>query len=344
MHQLISTPHSLTLAFSIARNATTSPLLKLPTEIREQIWTEVLGNNLIHLKYLYEDDDLYDDDVDFETNESLHNSLQYSRRHGKTYGSAWRHLICEEDCKEDKPAEDRVSPKTGRAYRWHPHRFCDPHYETPNPYKQPLQFYSNHETMRLTVLRVSNQTYAEATRVLWSSNTFSFPDGVTAKRFLMTRTMNQKRLIRSLRFEMQWWLEQYYKEWNSALTMPVVRSLSGLRNLRVLITHDMEAELYEDSKNDLLDTTSWCEGLRKLSTLPLTNVEVLVKSAGLLKRKRMWTDSDMKEVAAGLQEMLLNPQGADVYAEQQIRLQEVMKRCREMEKERAAMRRPLPRN
>ena len=198
--------------------------------------------------------------------------------------------------------------------------------------------------MRLTVLRVSNQTYAEATRVLWTSNIFSFHDGITAKRFLMTRTMNQKRLIRSLRFEMQWWLEQYYKEWNSALTMPVVRSLSGLRNLRVLITHDMEAELYEDSKNDLLDTTSWCEGLRKLSTLPLTNVEVLVKSAGLRISQRMWTHSDMKEVAAGLQEMLLNPEGAEVYAEQQRRLQEVMKRCREMEKERAAMRRPLPRN
>ena len=71
-------------AHSIARNATTSPLLTLPTEIREHIWTAVLGNSLIHLDY-----ENYDE-LSFKKNESLN-------------PHPWRHLICQEDCKEDKP-------------------------------------------------------------------------------------------------------------------------------------------------------------------------------------------------------------------------------------------------
>ena len=51
---------------SIARNASTSPLLRLPLEIRNNIYTEVLRNRLIHLRYLY------GDDVSFETNEEMH--------------------------------------------------------------------------------------------------------------------------------------------------------------------------------------------------------------------------------------------------------------------------------
>ena len=323
------------LSRSIARNASTSPLLNLPPEIREKIWKEVLGNNLIHLVYLY------GDDVDFETNESLHSSINYSRKAGKSYGSAWRHLVCEEDCAERRPDEKQTYEATDEVYWLRPHQLCKPHYDEPAPDESPIEFW-DHETMRLTILRVSNQTYVEANRVLYASNTFSFADGITCKRFMMTRNIKQKRMIKSLRFEMEWWLETH-KEWNSALTMPLVRSLSGLRNLRLLIIHDLEADIYNAVKGNFLHSTSWCEGLRKISILPLTSAEVHVRSAGLSSETRTyWTESDMAEVADGLREILLNPKGAEVYAEAREKEQEQGRRNREREAKMRASRTMLP--
>lgn len=186
----------------------------------------MLGNNLIHLRYLY------DDDVDFTTNDSLHGSMNYSRKAGKSYGGAWRHQICEEDAEENKPEEKRTYPYSDEAYLYRPHQFCSPEYETPNPYKGPIDFGSNHETVPLTILRVCQQTYAEANRVLWTTNTFSFPDGTTFGRFMMTRNINQKRWIKKLRFAMDWCYHGY-REWNKILNMPLIKSLTGIQNLRV---------------------------------------------------------------------------------------------------------------
>lgn len=166
-------------AESIARDATTSPLLTLPTEIRDKIWTEVLGNSLIHLECEY------DDELSFKDNETL-------KPH------PWRHLVCQEDCKENRPAEPEAL-----IYYLAAHAGCEPDYEVPDS-EGPIVF-TDHKTMRLTVLRVCNQIYTEAARVLWTSNTFSFRDGDALRRFLMTRSIKQKPMIRSLRLEMGWW-------------------------------------------------------------------------------------------------------------------------------------------
>ena len=313
-------------AHSIARNATTSPLLTLPTEIREQIWTEVLGNSLIHLDYDY------DGELSFKDNETLN-------------PHPWKHLICQEDCKENRP-DVKHSFETEAGTQIHylsAHAGCEPDYDFEAPDSEgPIDF-SDHETMRLTALRVCNQVYTEASRVLWSSNTFSFRDGITLKRFLTTRNIKQKGMMRSLRLEMGWWTPDY-EDWDKAFTMQALKSLPELRHVRLHITHKMEAERYRHIKHRFLNSIPWGDFVRKLATVAFTTAEVHVRLRETQRRDMMWTDSDMKEVADMLREMLLNPEGAKVYAEQQRRLQETRKRRHEMEKERAAMRRPLPRN
>ncbi|KAL8735534.1 MAG: hypothetical protein Q9166_000702 [cf. Caloplaca sp. 2 TL-2023] len=77
---------------SIAQNALASPLLRLPPELRNRIWAEILGERLIHLKHLY-----YDRERDFEENDDMYFS---TRRYGN--GSAWRRVICEDDGPEDQ--------------------------------------------------------------------------------------------------------------------------------------------------------------------------------------------------------------------------------------------------
>ncbi|KAI4274309.1 MAG: hypothetical protein L6R38_006130 [Xanthoria sp. 2 TBL-2021] len=82
----------------------------------------------------------------------------------------------------------------------------------------------------------------------------------------------------------------------------------------------------EDSGSDI---SNFSEGLFRLSTLPLTNAEVRVKiskqgtETGL--EAGLWSRSDKDQVAQDLQKMLLDPKGAEIYAEAQRKAKEQLK-------------------
>ena len=308
-------------SLSINQNALTSPLLRLPLEIRNNIWSEVLGNRLIHVRYLY------DDELSFETNEELHSAMTWSRQLHKTCGSAWRHVVCERDCPEAQ--EDRRFTSDGETFLLESHHACesDLGYDT----YEPEQFhgvwgYFHHEMMRLSVLRSCRQIYVEANNILWTSNTFSFADSVTFRRFMMTRNIHQKRLIESLRLQMEW----VDKQWNKSLNMALVRSLSGLRRLRLNIEHKLLFGSYESEKSlNLPYPTLHFDGLKKLSTLLLTEVEIVVETPVIGSEDHLWTKEDRQDFAEGLRTILLNPKGAQTYAEDELKWKE--KRRREKE-------------
>lgn len=319
--------------YSIKRNASSSPLLRLPAELRDRIWTEVLGERLIHLDYKYFDDEMEFDDFDDS----------YEHCFGR---SPWRHVVCEDDGPEDRPKQKSVpNPKyyfavPGAKQRWvYPHDACKLDYEDPG-FSRPIE-YHEHEGMRLTVLRASRQTYTEANRVLWTTNTFSFTDGIALQRFMMTRTISQKRLIRNLRFDMEWERgEERY--WNKALSMALVKSLIGLRTLRLNILYDMKQRLWHASDDNFLHYTSWTDGLRRLSTLPLISAEVAFRiREWRSKDPSYWQKGDRDECAQDLKKMLLNPQGAEVYAEHQRQLKITSAMSKEIEAASARQRRPF---
>ena len=297
----------------------------------------MLGDRLIHLRYLY------DDEVSFETNELLHSGLHWSDELKTTYGSAWRHVICERDCPENQEDEKRTT-RGGEILSIRPHQICES-YLTYNPiapdniYKE--WYCDGREMVRLSVLRSCRQIYVEANKILWTTNTFSFADATTLKRFMMTRTINQKRSIASIRLQME--LDSYgHREWNTALNMPLVRSLCGLRHLRLHIEHEMNARSYEFAKsNNLLFTTTYCEGLQKVSILPLAKVEVVVRNPQFIPEHDLWTKVDREEFAEGLRKILLNPKGAQIYADDQLRRKEACRKRQESEaKIKASMFRP----
>ena len=196
--------------------------------------------------------------------------------------------------------------------------------------------------MRLTVLAVSHQIYAEANHILWTTNTFSCGDGITFQRFIKTRTHSQKRLIRNLRFEMEWKIDfGDWKIWNKALSMPLVKSMIGLRTLRLNILYELKEYRWQDVKDDFVESFFFTEGLRRLSTLPLTGAEVAFRISGHTSRPGLWQKVDRDACAQKLREILLNPEGAEVYAEQQRRLKESSAMNRQMEANRASIRRPI---
>lgn len=187
--------------------------------------------------------------------------------------------------------------------------------------------------MRLTILRLSRQIYVEANKVLWTTNTFSFTDPMAFKRFMSTRSVHQKRMLRNLRLEFEWSLMDSSKAWNSALILPMVRSLSGLRHLRLLMAYDIEATRYSSVSR----CYNWplgsifCEGLEKLSILPLQSVEIAMVSPKWSCGVRGWTAEQKKETASRIQDLLLNPNGAEIYAEGQRKQKELIREERERE-------------
>ncbi len=192
----------------------TSSFLRLPPEIRNKIYSGLLGDRLIHLRYT--------DD----------RTLAYLKReNGKTPASActaWRHVICQADCPENDEDEEITYPNLGgegEKVSWlRPHQKCD---DSRN------FLHGDRQTLPLQILRSCRQMYTEANQILWSTNTFSFNRGIAFKCFMGARTLIQTRALKRLRFQMDY--SEEHKDWNSALNFAAVRSQHGLRHSRLSI-------------------------------------------------------------------------------------------------------------
>lgn len=264
----------------VLQNSTTSPLLRLPAEIRNKIWTYVLGDQLVHIRYQQSSYEL-----NFETNDS-----------------AWQHVVCEHDCPEDS-TEEMLRPSDGDTILRARHSICHEYFQVFKPIGL-----GHPSTMRLNILRASRQIYSEAGQILWTTNTFSFTNGVTFNRFMMDRTVDQKRLIRSLRFEMCWgeyshWNDELVEDWNSALNSSLVRSIQNVRSLRLMVTLDMRG------KQGWIPDKNYCAGLRRLSILPLTNAEVGIRALYLRPGTKQELYEEERRVAEQLINLLLTPSG-----------------------------------
>ncbi|KAL8916912.1 MAG: hypothetical protein Q9208_008276 [Pyrenodesmia sp. 3 TL-2023] len=306
---------------TIARNAITSPLLRLPLELREQIWTHVLGERLIHLKY-----DPTAEDPEHRPVFSLEFSLSsyggyeriILRHYTEMNGNIWSASIVVPRMVRDEDDKD-VGKWQESHDECHLHDY-DPHSLPP---RRPADL-SGNSTMHLTVLRASRQIYVEANRILWATNTFSFNDAPSFEEFMKTRNAHQKRLINTLRFEMHWGSSEA-KQWNSVLNMTLVKSLTGLRTLHLPITYNIKKHLWDLVKNNFVQQASYTQGLRKLSMLPLTNAEVVIRTSPPRHRclppagweKGLWQRSDMDHCANELRQLLVNPMGAEIYAQHQ---------------------------
>lgn len=247
-------------------------------------------------------------------------SLSQKLRQG--YGSGWRHVVCKKDGPEAQ--ENRVfTTSGGQVFTLQLHHTCelDLSYDTPEPhtkYKDSCNF--GRETVRLSVLRSCRQIYVEANNMLWTSNTFLFADPTTFKRFMMTRTINQKRLLKSLRLQMESAFNEV-SQWEKSLNLALVRSLSALRRLRLNLEYKSPFISYDSAEGYNLDITRNFHGLKKLSILPLTEVEIVV-GCPRYESGNQTTQVDRKNFAEGFRKILLNPKGAQIYAEDQLKWKE----------------------
>lgn len=118
-----------------------------------------------------------------------------------------------------------------------------------------------------------------------------------------------------------------HKDWNSALNFAVVRSLHGLRHLRLSIAYSFISKDYEYLKNLFTGSSrnSYVEGLEKIATLPLTRVELVRRpdyAEFLDGYEDLWSKAERTDYAEGLRNLLLDPKGAEVYKQKQMEVKE----------------------
>ena len=214
------------------------------------------------------------------------------------------------------------------------------------------------ESVHLTALRVCRQIYNEANDVLWSTNTISFSEaGPAFAEFMESRTTYQKQTLRKLRLQMDWVYEDE-KGWNRSLGVKRLRSMTGIRRLRLQINHSMEAALYQKAKTGgdelaYFQPHQW-EFLLKMATMPLTDVEVFVSDFPVVisdypfydddivepprDLSGLWTAEDRIEYADEIRRILLDPQSAEKHAQFQDTLQKCRQVIRDVRKEQRASR------
>ena len=172
--------------------------------------------------------------------------------------------------------------------------------------------------MHLRLLRTCRQIYTEANQVLWETNIFSLDDARTFVRFMDTRNTHQRGLINKIRLVMRLGPGSDW-EWNDALDMPRVKSFQGLRFLWLAINERQTAKQFEEHERlgllhrIMIDSKSGDAILRRLATLPLTKVNVVVTSKDFYYDYRepihpsdLWTRQQQEKCAELIRARLLD--------------------------------------
>ena len=106
--------------------------------------------------------------------------------------------------------------------------------------------------------------------------------------------------------------------WNRALDMTLIKSLTGMRSLRLQINHSVEAGFHYQARawgNELaLFKSEHLELVHRMAILPLIDVEVYVgdRSPPLILGA-LWSAEDRKEYANVIRKIILDHNGAAKY-------------------------------
>ena len=158
-------------------NAVRSPLLSLPSEVRECILKHLLGDRLIHLKYLE------------KYQERRYNTARDVVKQRQDGAGSFRHVVC--SCLNDF---DTRKEGLGNTLR---HEDCIIYEYLKGKAKTRT---APHCQMRATlpVLSTCRQLYEESNFILWSTNFFSFDEDKSLFRFVTSLNQAQKRNLKKL--------------------------------------------------------------------------------------------------------------------------------------------------
>jgi hypothetical protein len=233
---------------SVKRNAISSPLLNLPRELREKIWSNLLGDQTIHITI---------SPGPRSNRKGRRNPVQ--RRRKPVFRRPYAHcsfpmtyIVCEATVSEQEGYELFMNTRTtdipeeqgGLDMRLSCNRhakcydYCKDFRigrkdEQPSP-RERLE----RNRIHIAILSVCRQAYVEVNPILWGSTTWSFTQGIEFYKFLGERTAIQRRFLRKLHLDIEKWNQH---EWGSILLgqfngitkEPILKTFRALEVLHV---------------------------------------------------------------------------------------------------------------
>jgi hypothetical protein len=199
----------------VASPSGTRDLLSLPKEIRDKIWSEVLGDRTIHLRYT----------------EEFYTPYWGGRSPGETRTPAkWKHDICVADLSEQAIYQQSIQDEQGI---WR--QDCDNHHD---------KCENKASTLDLRLLRTSHQIHKEASAILLRTNLFSINDEKCFVHFMQTLDPARKAMLAKLHLSLTWQhtIDVLFKEpppdpdlipWNEDMSATLIAQLSGLHTLHI---------------------------------------------------------------------------------------------------------------
>ena len=218
----------------VIKNASTSILLKIPDEVRDSILRLVLGDRMIHIKYLALRDlngiswpEPKDAEVKAFKAGFYSTFCVAEKSEQEAYDEANRsseNVQPVEDPDHIEACKDRHKDCLIRVFPWN--------YLPAEKLQGRLTFDKD-----LSVLAVCRLLYEESNNVLWQTNTFAFDDPECFKSFNASMNASQKHKLKKIHIRMnvaidqQWYEWESYGSWAKAISP---RLLTPLHNLSVL--------------------------------------------------------------------------------------------------------------
>ncbi|KAF8859281.1 hypothetical protein BDZ45DRAFT_364360 [Acephala macrosclerotiorum] len=171
----------------IKRNATTSPLLKLPLELRQRIWGYVLGHQLVHL-----------------TEEPF--NLKYGNVVSPDRRWRWFHTVCQSTTTEREAYElsrsEEYDKSASEMNEGEDMRFCrNRHVACFKALKDADRHNRPPNKLHIELLSVCRQAYIEANPILWSTTIWSPWGYCNWRRWCDIRTPLQRQLIKKVHLD-----------------------------------------------------------------------------------------------------------------------------------------------
>lgn len=303
----------------------------MPSEIREKILVNLVGDNLIHIKHLcpYE----------------LQSAKEVEGRAGEDLvkKGAFRHAVCIASQSELSAYQDAVSGDITVPDGESPEFYiesCQKRHENCKLSRSSLArsqyglLPREHSSLRidLSILGVCRQLYEEANHLLWDTNTFSFSEPKSCNKFLASLNPAQKRNFSSLHISTRiedfdlYWPRRYSTNqgWLTALKFPCIYMLRKVRNLHLCIDQQLTDAVV--SANVSAQTparfrqgmTDNLVGILRLRALNASQVTVVISedsenmASRLPQDARRWTVAEKLEYAENLRTQLLDPRGGEI--------------------------------
>ena len=300
----------------IRQNAASSPLLSLPPEIRERILKLLLGEKLIHVRYLCAEELRA-----YKISRNIPENIFLE--------GAFRNTVCSALSSFDLEPEALRDHERHEGCKIVENRWLSLHYNAlipPSPISSIPEELHHPMKDALTPLSVCRQLYEESNFILWSTNTFSFDHANSLLEFISSLNPAQKRNMKKLHLIINTRISSRWdRDWRVVLNTKHLSMLRGVETLHLCMRHQLRkldyGIEYGDRPIDPMDPRhriAWANaiqsyGVKTLRLLPLKHASVaIVDDWHRLRNILLLPDETKVDIAEKLRQELLDPQGAEL--------------------------------